>query len=60
MNSFEAAWRDCYLELFPDATFNEQTPTDNDLSAFEESWRQKTAKLFPELSLILKEHKLYD
>lgn len=59
LTSFEAAWRKIYLELFPDATFNEQTPTDNDLSAFEESWRQKTEELFPELHLILKEHKLH-
>ena len=60
MTSFEAAWRESYLELFPDATFNGPTPGSNDLSAFEESWRQKTQELFPELGLILKEHKLHE
>lgn len=60
LTSFEAAWRKCYLELFPDATFNEQTTGSNDLSAFEESWRTKTRELFPQLDLILKEHKLHD
>jgi lipopolysaccharide biosynthesis glycosyltransferase len=58
--SFEAAWRKCYLELFPDATFNEPAEGSNDLTAFEESWRRKTKELFPELSLILKEHKLHE
>lgn len=59
MTSFEAAWRKCYLELFPDATFNGPAAGSNDLSAFETAWRKKTNELFPQLGLILKEHKLH-
>jgi lipopolysaccharide biosynthesis glycosyltransferase len=60
LTSFESAWREEFLKIYPAATFNGPSEGSNDLSAFEESWRQKTEYLFPELSLILKEHKLHE
>ena len=58
--SFEAAWRRYYLEIFPNAKFDDPKPGFTDLTAFEESWRRKTQELFPELDLILKEHKIHE
>jgi lipopolysaccharide biosynthesis glycosyltransferase len=60
LTSFEAAWREYYLQIFPNAKFKEPAPGSNDLSAFEKAWRHKTQELFPELDLILKEHKLHE
>jgi lipopolysaccharide biosynthesis glycosyltransferase len=59
ITSFETAWRECYLGIFPNAKFEGPEPGTTDLSSFEEAWRLKTQELFPELDLILKEHNLH-
>lgn len=54
ITSFEAAWRDHYLELFPGAVFKQPPKETMNFEALDTAWRTKTSRMFPNLDLPLR------